>query len=172
MKRWPDTKPIHDTPLAKAASHGGGVLIYARLSTPLGENGELWRTNSRSRHKRRRDAVRFHAHPFREHHTVLLRSMPIYYGENMNSQNIKVGDVVAIRGDLRRRSDGTCQYTPDQLVLEKYVRHAHHKGIWTGVVTKVNNTTEEALVEGGWRSLEYYEVIYRNPQGEHKCTTK
>ena len=58
----------------------------------------------------------------------------------VNTQTIKVGDVVAILGDRRLRSDGTCQYTADQLVQGKYVRHAVHKGIWTGVVTRINAT--------------------------------
>ncbi len=38
-KRYPDTKPIHDTPEAKAAAQAGGFLTYARLSVPLGQNG-------------------------------------------------------------------------------------------------------------------------------------
>ena len=38
-KRYPDTKPLHDTPEAKAAAQSGGFLTYARLAAPLGRNG-------------------------------------------------------------------------------------------------------------------------------------
>ena len=41
-KRWPDTKPVYDTPHAKAAAKAGGVLMYARLGCkppPPPDNG-------------------------------------------------------------------------------------------------------------------------------------
>lgn len=40
--RWPDVKPLHNTPLARAASEGGGVLIYTPrlyINDPPAENG-------------------------------------------------------------------------------------------------------------------------------------
>lgn len=38
-KRWPDTKPLYDDNLAKAAADSGGVLVRARLVIPAGLNG-------------------------------------------------------------------------------------------------------------------------------------
>jgi hypothetical protein len=38
-RRYPDIKPLHDHPLAKAASEAGGVLIGADLKMELGPNG-------------------------------------------------------------------------------------------------------------------------------------
>jgi hypothetical protein len=70
-----------------------------------------------------------------------------------------VGDVVAIRGDMRKRNDGVCQYLPGQLILNKYIKHNGHGGIWTGIVEKIDNG--RALVGGGWRFINRYEVIYR-----------
>lgn len=34
-QRWPDTPPLYDTPLAKAASEAGGVLISVQLQLPV-----------------------------------------------------------------------------------------------------------------------------------------
>lgn len=70
----------------------------------------------------------------------------------------KVGDLVAIRGDLRINLDGRCAYTPDQLVDGKYLRHTGHGGIWTGTVEKIS-TDGYALVGGGWRRIDRYEVM-------------
>jgi len=60
---------------------------------------------------------------------------------------IRVGDVVAIRGDLRLRMDGSCQYTPNQLALGKYLKHQTHGGVWTGIVEKIEG--DMARVGGG-----------------------
>lgn len=68
---------------------------------------------------------------------------------------LKVGDVVSIRGDLRKRSDGVCMYTWDQLVEGRYLRHTETGKIWLGVVEKIQG--DMALVGGGWRGFEYYE---------------
>jgi hypothetical protein len=74
---------------------------------------------------------------------------------------IKIGDVVAIRGDRRMSYMGNgkyvCAYFDNQLVDGKYVMHTGHGGIWTGVVTKINDGS--ALVGGGWRPLDHLEVI-------------
>lgn len=83
-------------------------------------------------------------------------------------KQLKVGDVVAIRGDLRTIDNGywetgeyhsrkKCAYTPDQLIDGKYLKHTGHGGMWTGVVKSVNH--DRALVGGGWRHHDYYEVI-------------
>ena len=84
----------------------------------------------------------------------------------MSDRPIRVGDVVAIRGDLRINNDGRCAYTADQLVNGKYVRHSGHGGIWTGVVEKIDN--DRALVGGGWRTLETYEVMFLNNNYPHE----
>ena len=77
----------------------------------------------------------------------------------MDVVDIKVGDVVAIRGDKRINYDGQCAYTDSQLFDGKYVRHTGHGGIWTGVVKKI--TGDRALVGGGWLFLDHYEVMFR-----------
>lgn len=77
----------------------------------------------------------------------------------LSFESLEVGDVVAIRGDLRLDINGRCQYTPDQLVLGQYVKHTGHGGIWTGPVERVEG--DLALVAGGWRGLDRYEVMYR-----------
>lgn len=69
---------------------------------------------------------------------------------------IKVGDTVMIRGDL----DG--RYLPEQLIDGKYVKHAFENRPWTGVVQKINPGVGDgpmALVGGGWRGIERYEVV-------------
>lgn len=72
--------------------------------------------------------------------------------------NIQIGDVVAIRGDLRvRMNDGVCLYMSNQLVLGKYLKHTGHGGIWVGIVEKVDG--DMARVAGGWRGIEMYEVV-------------
>jgi len=70
----------------------------------------------------------------------------------MDTMDLKIGDVVAIRGDLRINNNGQCAYTPDQLVDGKYLRHTGHGGLWTGTIEKINNGY--VLVGGGWRSME------------------
>jgi len=75
---------------------------------------------------------------------------------------VKVGDIVAIRGDLRLRYDGICEYTEDQLVLGKYIKHIGHKGIWTGIIEKLGKYYDHhmAFVGGGWRSVDFLDVMY------------
>lgn len=74
---------------------------------------------------------------------------------------MKVGDTVAIRGDLQVHyypwCGWRCRYSPEQLVLGKYVKHTGHGGIWLGVVEKIAG--DMALVGGAWRGVEMYEVI-------------
>ncbi|UVD32804.1 hypothetical protein [Pseudomonas phage PH826] len=67
---------------------------------------------------------------------------------------IKVGDIVAIRGDLRKKHGGTCQYLPEQLVGGKYLKHAGTGEMWTGRVSKIQG--DMAKVGGGWRGIEFY----------------
>ena len=76
----------------------------------------------------------------------------------MSHAPLKVGDLVAIRGDLRINLDGRCAYTPDQLIGGRYLRHTGHGGIWTGTVNKISKDGQEAraLVGGGWRNLDCY----------------
>lgn len=68
------------------------------------------------------------------------------------------GDKVVIRGDKRLAyfGDGRfiCQYTPDQLVSGKYVKNPNTGRVWVGIVHKVNNDEQMALVGGGWRGFE------------------
>lgn len=82
----------------------------------------------------------------------------------MVSEVIRIGDEVAIRGDLRRNLSGQCAYTEEQLVDGKYLKHTGHGGIWTGVVEKV--VGEEALVAGGWRHISRYEVLCRRDKAD------
>ncbi len=78
--------------------------------------------------------------------------------------NIQIGDIVAIRGDLRvRMNNRLCCYLPNQLVLGKYLKHTGNGRIWTGIVKKIDG--DMALVAGGWRGIERYEVIvYGSPR--------
>lgn len=80
---------------------------------------------------------------------------------DMNISPLKVGDLVAIRGDLRINLDGRCAYTPDQLVDGRYLRHTGHGGIWLGIVDAIDGAGGEtrALVGGGWRRIDRYEVM-------------
>lgn len=73
---------------------------------------------------------------------------------------LKIGDVVAIRGDVRINTNGQCAYTPDQLVDGKYLKH-NNGGIWTGVIEKIRN--DIAFVGGGWRGVECLEVMFNSP---------
>jgi hypothetical protein len=75
----------------------------------------------------------------------------------MSAAPIKVGDLVAIRGDLRRNYHGKCEYLDEQLVDGKYVRHTGHGGIWTGRVEEIRG--DMAKVSGAWRGIERYEVV-------------
>jgi len=68
-----------------------------------------------------------------------------------------IGDVAAIRGDLRLRVDGSCMYAADQLIFGKYVKHAYNESIWLGVVDSIKDGM--ALVGGGWRVVDRYEVM-------------
>ncbi|ATI16001.1 hypothetical protein Y35_GM000028 [Pseudomonas phage YS35] len=70
---------------------------------------------------------------------------------------VRVGDIVAIRGDIRKKLDGTCQYTPEQLVGGKFLKHAGTGEIWTGRVSKIQG--DMAKVEGAWRGIEFYVLI-------------
>lgn len=70
---------------------------------------------------------------------------------------LKIGDLVAIRGDKRKKHNGECQYLPQQLILGKYLKHTRHGGIWLGKIEKIQG--DMALVGGGWRPLNHYEII-------------
>ena len=67
---------------------------------------------------------------------------------------IRVGDIVAIRGDLRKKLDGSCQYLPEQLVDGKFLKHTGTGEMWTGRVERIRGDVAE--VGGGWRGIEYY----------------
>jgi hypothetical protein len=74
--------------------------------------------------------------------------------------NVKKGDVVAVRGDLRINNNGQCAYTDNQLWGGKYIRHAGHNGIWTGVVSYISG--DRAIINGSAIFADRCEVIYRN----------
>lgn len=73
---------------------------------------------------------------------------------------IKVGDIVAIRGDKRINNNGQCAYTSDQLIMGKYVKHTGHGGIWTGRVEEVRGNY--VVVGGGLRPIDTVEIMYRS----------
>lgn len=66
---------------------------------------------------------------------------------------MKIGDTVMIRGDLRTSG----KYAQEQLVNGKYVKKFGTNEPWTGKVKKVDG--DMALVGGGWRGVEMYEVV-------------
>lgn len=68
---------------------------------------------------------------------------------------INIGDKVMIRGDKRTAG----KYAPEQLVDGKYVKRQGTNEPWVGVVKDVNAWNQEALVGGGWRGFEMYEVV-------------
>lgn len=73
---------------------------------------------------------------------------------------IKVGDVVAIRGDKRMNFFGgkwVCAYLPEQLVDGKYVKHTGHGGVWTGIVESIDHEDDMVKVGGVWRGSELFE---------------
>ncbi|MBU8902242.1 MAG: hypothetical protein KOO69_05850 [Victivallales bacterium] len=70
---------------------------------------------------------------------------------------LKSGDIVAIRGDLRLRNDGSCQYTENQLFEGRYIKHAYHGGIWLGEIKSISN--DMGLVGGMWRHISFYEKM-------------
>ena len=72
---------------------------------------------------------------------------------------MKVGDVVYIRGDKRINNDGRCAYTPDQLVDGKYIKRHGSDKAWEGPVTKIDSADGRALVGGGWRPIDHYELV-------------
>lgn len=86
---------------------------------------------------------------------------------------MKVGDVVAVRGDLDTilvRGGGPDQpafqwiprYFPEQMVDGKYVKNWATGEIWTGVIKKIFTDPIDgdfALVDGGWRSCKILEVM-------------
>lgn len=65
---------------------------------------------------------------------------------------IKVGDRVAIRGDLRRTYYGFCVYTPEQLAGGKYILNSVTGEVWIGKVEKIQD--DMAFVGGGWRGVD------------------
>lgn len=70
---------------------------------------------------------------------------------------MKPGDVVAIRGDLRKNNNGQCSYTPDQLIDGKYLKHTGHGGIWLGTVKEVRDGMVH--IGGGWWYIGLVEVM-------------
>jgi len=75
----------------------------------------------------------------------------------MNTHDLKVGDVVAIRGDRRRAG----KYLPEQLVDGKYVKRHGTDEIWTGRIDAITPGDEGDMVKvgGGWRGCEMYEKV-------------
>lgn len=70
---------------------------------------------------------------------------------------IEKGQLVHIRGDLRKNLDGSCSYLPEQLVAGKYVKRHGTDQAWTGRVEAVSG--DMAKVGGGWRHVELYEPV-------------
>lgn len=70
---------------------------------------------------------------------------------------IRVGDIVAIRGDLRKKLGGSCQYLPEQLVDGKFLKHTGTGEMWTGRVERIQG--DLAKVGGGWRGIENYVLV-------------
>lgn len=69
--------------------------------------------------------------------------------------NVRVGDKVMIRGDLRKNLNGECAYLPGQLIVGKYVRHAYKDRAWTGTVERISG--DMVRVSGTWMGLERVE---------------
>lgn len=67
---------------------------------------------------------------------------------------ISIGSKVMIRGDKRTAG----KYHANQLVDGKYVKRHGSDEPWIGVVKDINKWNNEALVGGGWRGLEMYEL--------------
>lgn len=76
---------------------------------------------------------------------------------------MKVGDLVAIRGDKRLNTEGKCCYLPEQLVRGKWLKHSGHGGIWLGTVRKIQG--DMALVGGGWYKVDNLDVMMRDMSG-------
>ena len=77
-------------------------------------------------------------------------------------QALKVGNTVAIRGDLQISlptwgQKWRCRYDSEQLVQGKYLKRTGTNGIWTGIVKKING--DMAFVGGGWRGICFLEKI-------------
>lgn len=93
-----------------------------------------------------------------------------------SNMQIKVGDIVAIRGDKRvtysrQYPEGRCVYDYSQLVDGKYVKHTGTGEIWTGRVDKIRG--EAVLIGGGYFGMEICEVMWcgssRCEMSELKC---
>ena len=85
-------------------------------------------------------------------------------------ENIKVSDLIAIRGDLRKTYVGNgefiCSYFEEQLVDGKYIKNSTTGDVWTGVVKKIRD--DMALVGDGWRGLEFYEKWEKTENNQEK----
>lgn len=75
---------------------------------------------------------------------------------------MKIGDTVAIRGDLRKQYSGQCEYTEEQLVDGKYVRNTKTGGIWLGKITKIAVSGDLVRLDGrrNWYGIPSLEVIF------------
>ena len=71
----------------------------------------------------------------------------------------KIGDLVAIRGDIRRNYKNECVYTPEQLIQGKYLKNTNTGAVWLGTIEKIDEKRKAARVGGGWRGFEYYEKM-------------
>jgi hypothetical protein len=78
----------------------------------------------------------------------------------MHAMNkLKIGDLVAIRGDLRVNIKGNCAYTPDQLVDGKFLKRHGTDEIWAGRVEKiVHEEAGDMVLVGGWRLARFRNV--------------
>lgn len=79
--------------------------------------------------------------------------------------NLKAGDIVAIRGDKRINNNGKCAYDDSQLIDNKYLRHSSNGGLWYGAIERISSDGEMAKIGGGWygvNSLELVSTIYDN----------
>jgi hypothetical protein len=79
---------------------------------------------------------------------------------------LKIGDLVAIRGDLRRNYKRECVYAPSQLVENKFLKNPTTQALWIGRVEKIDEQRQEARVAGGWRGFEFYEVMLPNQESK------
>lgn len=73
--------------------------------------------------------------------------------------DLKVGDMVMINGTHRKRYDGTCAYTDDQLV-NGHLKHTVTGKAWVGPVQAING--DMAKAGGGWRGIENYTKVEGN----------
>lgn len=77
--------------------------------------------------------------------------------------SIKIGDTVAIRGDVQKVYVGNgkyvAKYSDSQLVEGKYLKHTGTGEKWTGKVERINPDGDMAFIGGAWFGLKVLEVV-------------